>query len=204
MIRPVIQYSIHQNPPRQNGGPAGCHLRVHRRGDIDTAGLSCEVGSRENQLFSEGVILGVLTDLADWLAEYLAGGYAVTLNGIGTFTPHVDGNEDGSGLCVGDIVFTPSDALLARINAQTRFERVAATRRTAVTDAEVTAFLDVHFASHQRLQRHHVEQHFHLSKRRALSLITRLVNDGRLRPAPGTTTHTAAYVSGSVGEDVNK
>ena len=202
MIHPTIPYSIHQDTPRQDGRAGGYHLRVQRLHDMDTFELADEA-ARNNSLFKEGTIVGVLTDLSTWLADALASGHAVTLNGIGTFTPHIEGRVEAGpdglktkDLRIGDIVFAPSDQLLDRINKMAHFKRQLPVRRTEVTDAEADAFLDEHFATHDCLQRRHVEQHFALSKRRALRLIGRLVSDGRLRPAPGTTARTAAFVRG--------
>ncbi len=202
MIHPTILYSIHQNPPRPDGQDGGYHLRVQHLHDMDTSDLADEA-VRNNSVFKKGAIEGVLTDLSAWLADALAGGRAVTLNGIGTFTPHVEGRVEAGpeglkaeGLRIGDVVFTPSAQLLERINKRTHFKRQLPVRRTEVTDAEADMFLDAHFATHALLQRHHVEQYFSLSKRRSLALISRLVGDGRLRPAPDTTARTAAYVRG--------
>lgn len=204
MTTHTIQYSVRQDPPRQDGQPAGLHVRTHKLEEMNTAALAASVGRREGQLFSESTISGVLTDLSKWLAEYLASGHAVTLTGIGTFTPHVDGEveDDARGRRVGqlrvsDIHFAPSAELIDSVNGLTSFERVGATRKTNITDTELDAFLAGHFAEHSHLQRHHVERHFNLSKRRALSLISRLVNDGRLRLAPDATLHSAAYVPAS-------
>ena len=202
MIHPTIPYSIHQNPPRQDGQDGGYHLRVQRLRAMDTFDLADEA-VRNNSVFKEGTIVGVLTDLSTWLADALASGRAVTLNGIGTFAPHIEGQVEAGpdglkakDLRIDGIVFTPSGQLLERINRRTHFRSQLPARRAEVTDAEADAFLDEHFAMHTRLQRHHIEQYFHLSKRRALALISRLVGDGRLRPAPGTTARTAAYVRG--------
>lgn len=197
----TVKYTVHQDPPRQDGQPAGLHVRAHELEGVNTAQLVADVGRREGQLYSAGTISGVLTDLSDWLAEYLAGGHAVTLTGIGTFTPHVEGEvaDDERGrsvgqLRVGSVHFAPSAELLESVNRLTSFERVAATRTAEITDAELDAFLASHFAAHPRLQRHHVERHFNLSKRRALALVGRLVASGRLRLAPDATLHSAAYV----------
>ena len=90
----------------------------------------------------------------------------------------------------------PETELINEINEKARFERIAGKRKAPVADAEIDRFLDEHFAEHKLLQRHHIEDYFALSKRRALTILNSLVADGRLRRTPGTTACTASYVRG--------
>ena len=198
-----IKYSIHQNPPREDVQAGGHHIRVSKLSALNTLELAAKATTYNNHPFSEGVIAGVLTDLATWLGDALAEGHAVTLNGIGTFEPRVDGKVEDrasgltvSGLKVGNVVFKPSAELLEDINDKVHFERELPLRSGKVSDAEVDEFLDEHFAGHDQLQRHHLEERFRLSKRHALDLIQRLVTKGSLRRAPATSARTAAYVRG--------
>ena len=196
-----IKYSIHQNPPQEDVQVGGHHIRVHKLDVMNMGELAGKAAAYNNHPFSEGVIVGVLTDLATWLGDALAAGHVVSLGGIGTFEPRVEGKvekkTDGltvNGLKVGNVVFRPSAELLESINDKARFERELPLRNAEIGATEVAAFLDEHFAVHEQLQRHHLEEHFRISKRRALELLQRLVANGSLLPAPGTTVRTAAYV----------
>lgn len=179
----------------------GHHIRVSKLGVMNMLELAAKATTYNNHPFSEGVIVGVLTDLATWMGDALAEGHAVTLNGIGTFEPRVEGKVEEktsgltvSGLKVGNVVFKPSAELMEGINDKVCFERELPLRSAEISDAEVEAFLNEHFAGHDQLQRHHLEEHFRLSKRHALDLIQRLVANGSLRQAPGISARTAAYV----------
>ena len=182
----MIKYNIHQDPPRKDGQPAARHLRTVGLKPVDSKTLSRAM-HRRSGVYSEGCCIGVLIDMVDTLPELLAKGCAVHIDGLGTFSPRVEGEVVNAtrgtkvdNLRVGTVEFQPDEQLLCEVNRHARFEHVLETRRTKVPDAEVSAFLVEHFATHSRLLRHHLESHFHLSKRRALELLNRLVAAGRL------------------------
>lgn len=144
-----------------------------------------------NPVFTAGTSIGALSLLARTLAELLAKGAAVTIDDLGTFQPHVEGDVEevasrGStrtrvnNLRVGSVEFRPDPAFLRAINRQARFEHVLETRRTDIPDAELSAFLTAHFSTHSRFLRSQLESHFRLSKRRSPDLLNQLVAAGRL------------------------
>ena len=187
-----IKYRIHQDPPRRDGQPAARHLRTLNLTSVNLDALADEMNKRDS-VFSVGTIAGVLTLFVETMGGLLAKGAAVYVDDLGTFQPHIGGDVEESAmrgggtrtrikdLRVSGVDFRPDADLLHEINQHARFEHVLETRRTAVVADELTAFLAAHFATHPRLLRHHLEDHFYLSKRRALSLLDRLVAEGRLK-----------------------
>lgn len=186
----MIKYNIHQDPPRKDGKPAARHLRTVDLVPVESQKLAHEM-HKVNPIFTTGTSVGALGLLARTLAELLAKGAAVTIDDLGTFQPHVEGDVEevasrGSArtrvnnLRVGSVEFRPDPVFLEAINHQARFEHVLETRRTDIPDAELAAFLAAHFSTHSRLLRSQLESHFHLSKRRSLTLLNQLVAAGRL------------------------
>ena len=147
-----LKYNIHQDPPRKDGQPAAKHLRTVDLKTVDNRALTQAMRRRGNA-YSAGSCLGILIDLADTMPELLAKGFAVHLEGIGTFSPQVEGDVEetargsrATNLRVGAVVFHPDAELLSEVNRRARFEHVLETRRSLPSDAEVAAFLDEHFA----------------------------------------------------------
>ena len=186
----MIKFNIHQDPPRKDGKPAARHLRTVDLVPVENQELAREMHA-VNPVFTAGTSIGALSLLARTLAELLAKGAAVTIDDLGTFQPHVEGDVEevasrGStrtrvnNLRVGSVEFRPDSAFLEAINRQARFEHILETRRTDIPDAELAAFLTAHFSTHSRLLRSQLESHFHLSKRRSLDLLNQLVAAGRL------------------------
>lgn len=193
-----IKYNIHQDPPRKDGQPVAKHLRTVDLKTVDNHALTQAMRRRCNA-YSAGSCLGILIDMADTIPELLAKGFAVHLEGIGTFAPQVEGDvEETARGCrvnnphVGTVVFHPDEELLSEVNRLARFEHVLETRRSQPSDAEVDTFLDEHFATHTTLRRHQLESHFRLSKRLALRLLEHLVATHRLLPQGPR--HTLHYV----------
>lgn len=103
--------------------------------------------------FGAGEVRGALALLARGLAEAMASGYSVRLEGIGRFTPSLSlkkgrGREsaDGTGtrrnaasIQVGGVNFSPDKELLRELNRLCRLERASGTvtrRRSPYTPAE--------------------------------------------------------------------
>lgn len=186
----MIKYNIHQDPPRKDGKPAARHLRTVDLVPVESQKLAYEMHA-VNPIFTAGTSVGALGLLARTLAELLAKGAAVTIDDLGTFQPHVEGDVEDvashgssrtrvNNLRVGSVEFRPDSAFLEAINRQARFEHVLETRRTDIPDAELSAFLTAHFSTPSRLLRSQFESHFRLSKRRSLTLLNQLVAAGRL------------------------
>ena len=187
----MIKYSIHQDPPRPDGKPTARHLRTVDLKPVDNDELAHAM-HEVSPIFTAGTNIGALGLLARTLTELLAKGAAVTIEDLGTFQPRIEGDVEDvasrggvrtriSNLRVGSVEFRPDPEFLEAINRQARFEHVLETRCTDIPDAELTAFLAAHFATHPRLLRSQLESHFHLSKRRSLTLLAHLVDAGRLR-----------------------
>lgn len=185
-----IKYNIHQDPPRKDGKPAARHLRTIYLTPIDIDELVHEMHKTDG-IFSAGTNIGVLYLLARTMGELLGKGAAVQIKTLGTFLPRIEGDVEDiesrgtkhprvKNLRVGSVEFRPDAEFLEAINHYARFEHVPETLKRTISDDELTAFLAAHFATHSRLLRHDLEGHFHISKRRALDLLNRLLADRRL------------------------
>ncbi|MBQ8968917.1 MAG: hypothetical protein IJ064_04185 [Bacteroidaceae bacterium] len=195
-------YAIMDNPPasrnRGEAAPVGHHVRLM---PSETVGPQ-EVVERMHQLestLSVGTCLLATDTLARALGELLACGHPVALPGIGILQPRLSGQvaETATGLVgrevhVSGVHFTPDSELLLRAD-KGKPQLVSRGRRRQPSADEVADFLQAHFASHERLTRKAVVEHFGLTRDQALALLRSLVADGRLQ-ACGTRA-TAHYVS---------
>ncbi len=89
-----------------------------------------------NHAISESVVTAVLTDVADYLSEMLAMGYAVKLDGIGTFSLSLDFDDDKPvemasdedkmlyrKVKVKDVNYKSSPELVKQVNREIELER---------------------------------------------------------------------------------
>jgi len=188
----AIKYSIYDNPPRRDGKKPERHIQVKNLkpvGNYDIAGEMKKI----NPLYSRGTSVGTLLVLRDAIEQMIADGCSIHLDGIGTFTPKVSADittrADRQGrqrlhttnLKVTGIDFQPDEGLLDDINSHAQFEWVAGVRTTPVSDEELRAVIDRHFAKHDTLTRAELMEALNISKDRARLFLNKLVADGTLR-----------------------
>jgi hypothetical protein len=191
-----IHYITHSDPPRADGKRTSQHLRPTKLQSVDLMALVDEMHTEE-PIFTRGTSTGVLYALARTLPKLLAQGAAVYIEGLGTFTPQLEGDisgDDAREVRVSGVDFRADDECLKLINSRAAFVHVLEKRSSQPTNAEVDAFLDEHFARHSTLQRHELQEHFNLSKRNALRLMELLVATKRLMPKGEE--HVRRYVRG--------
>lgn len=187
----AIHYSIYQNPPRRDGKEPDRHIQVKNLTPADSYTVA-EWMHKDNGIYSVGNNAGTLTLLEQAFQELLAEGHSIHLDGIGIFTPKVEGeivrstvhNEvriTAKGLRVSGIDFQPDATLLDGINRHAQFERCPETRVVAVDEQELREAIDQHLATHERLTRADLCNKFGISKDRARAYLNILVADGYLR-----------------------
>lgn len=186
-----IKYSIYQNPPRRDGQKPARHVQVKNLTPTNLYEIA-ERMQRLNSIYSEGTTVGVMTELKRVMAELLADGHAIHLDGIGTFTPKVSvtiserSNGRGgkrlhtSNLRVSGIDFQPDSELLTQTNRHADFEWVAGARQQPPSPAELQDFLTRHFASNDTLTRADLMQGLQISKDRARTYLNTWVANGTL------------------------
>lgn len=187
----AIQYSIYQNPPRRDGKEPNRHIQVKNLAPTNSYAVA-EWMHKTNGIYSVGTNIGTLTLLEQTFQELLAEGHCIHLDGIGTFTPKVEGNivtQNARGevcitakeLRVSGIDFRPDTTLLDQINRHAKFERCPETRVAAVDEQELHDAIDQHLSTHDALTRADLCSMFGISKDRARTYLNILVADGFLR-----------------------
>ena len=187
----AIQYSIYQNPPRRDGKEPDRHIQVKNLTPANSYAVA-EWMHKDNGIYSVGNNVGTLTLLEQAFQELLAEGHSIHLDGIGTFTPKVEGEIikqttrgkvciTAKELLVSGIDFRPDATLLDRINRHAKFERCPETRVAAVGEQELRDAIDQHLATHEALTRADLCNKFGISKDRARAYLSILVADGYLR-----------------------
>lgn len=183
------KYIIKTNPPasREEGSeqPLGYHIRLKPSPTVTHRQL-VQVMHKLEPVLSRGVIYSAIDAFARALKELLADGHSVHVDEIGTFQPRLSGTvaRERRGLVARDVrisgvQFTPAPELLVQLMRST--PTPSRTSYPLPSDAKVSAFLDEHFATHNRLTRKNVITHFHITKDQALRLLRRQVANGRLR-----------------------
>lgn len=183
------KYIIKENPPASLGESAndslGHHVRLKPSATVTASQLVAEM-HRNDPVLSRGTYASAVSTLAETLGELLSDGHPVHVEGIGTFQPRLSGTvaRERNGLVarkvsISGIQFVPDSQLLQLANegAPTR-SRVP---RPLPKDSEVSAFLTQYFAEHERLTRKPLVTHFGITKNQALTILRRLVGNGRLQ-----------------------
>lgn len=90
----MAKYIKQEMPDLRKTGEQQCYYRMKSEGNITTKEFIERTCSHGGIGLSEGVMQHVLTTISDELAHYLANGYTVTLDGIGTFQATLQVKKD--------------------------------------------------------------------------------------------------------------
>lgn len=115
-------YDLFENPPQKGGsGKVKYHARIVSNGTKTTREIINETSDRCG--LSPGVLAGALEEVANVLADYLAYGYLVELDGLGTFSitlkcPPLEKGQriHAQSVSFGDVHLRAGKKLKARIN----------------------------------------------------------------------------------------
>ncbi len=90
----MAKYIKQEMPDLQKTGNNKCYYRLENAGNIDTDKFLDSIASHGGCCLTKGTLRNVMTDIATELAYWLADGYTVSLEGIGTFNATI-GLEKG-------------------------------------------------------------------------------------------------------------
>lgn len=91
----MVKYVKQEMPDLSGNGKRKCYFRIKSAGRINTSDLLSHICKHANGI-TEGSLLHCLSVLSDTLSEFMAQGYSVTIDGIGTFRPKLGINSDAS------------------------------------------------------------------------------------------------------------
>lgn len=89
----MAKYKLQEMPSLNSVGEKRVYPKIVTVRQMDTKEFIEKMHSH-NRAISESVVTAVLTDVADYLGEMLAMGYAVKLDGLGTFSLSLDFDDD--------------------------------------------------------------------------------------------------------------
>ena len=116
--------------------------RIIKSGDVGTDELAKQIMQATS--LTEADVYATLISLMDTMADWMALGFSVKLDGIGTFRPHVALKEEADpenadsktkrnaqSIEVDNVIFRADKKLVERTDSKARFERVGSRRKPA-------------------------------------------------------------------------
>ena len=196
----AIDYEFYESPAIKGKDEKSYHPRVVTFGKVTTERLAQEI-QYESSL-TRADVKAVLTSLADKLADHLADGQKIHLEGIGYLSVslqcdrEIHNHEDMKRAPVAfKAVNFRADEELKKKLRRAKMERSTIRQHSMpLTDEEIDAKLDEHFATHPVITRRQFQHLCLLRDSTAHRHIRRLVEEGKLRNV--NTSRNPIYMKG--------
>lgn len=189
-----IPYDLVRRPGKEALEERPFFPRFVSQGTVHLDDLMADVESKCDR----PTMLRATESLKEALVRAMSRGHRVHIDGIGTFTPHLESrpvaapNEIRSpSVEVTSVNFVPDATLVRQLQAADIVRAEQGYRNSpTLTDAELAAILDTHFATHRELRTPQFTQLTGLRPDRARAVLADLVRRHLLlREGSGPTTH---------------
>ncbi|MBR2360395.1 MAG: HU family DNA-binding protein [Bacteroidaceae bacterium] len=183
----AIDYEFYESPAIKGKEGKSYHPRVVTFGKVTTEKLAQEI-QYESSL-TRADVKAVLTSLADKLADHLADGRKIHLEGIGYLSvslrcdKEIHNHEDMKRAPVAfkAVNFRADEELKKKLRRAKMERSTIRLHSMTLTNEEIDAKLAEHFATHDTITRRQLQHLCLLRESTALRHIHRLVEEGKLR-----------------------